>query len=112
MRETATVTTRPCATSVAVIFPAASISDMIQPPKMWPIGLVSVDIASVREASAPRGSAASSLAPPSCRCVVDCIAAPLGNDRSADPSTICAASQHKQAKNFFYPLVIYFALHN
>jgi hypothetical protein len=56
MLETATVTTRPPACGVADIFPAESISDMIQPPKMSPLGLLSAGIASVREASSPFGS--------------------------------------------------------
>src|SRR5712691_11687876 len=47
MFDTATVTTRPPACSVAVILPPQSISDMIQPPKTCPIGLVSVGIARV-----------------------------------------------------------------
>src|SRR6516162_4598402 len=38
MFETATVTTRPPACGIADIFPAESISDMIQPPKMSPLG--------------------------------------------------------------------------
>jgi hypothetical protein len=61
MRSTATVTTRPLATVVADIFPAMSISDMIQPPKISPLGLVSVGMASTREASSPRGSRNSSI---------------------------------------------------
>ena len=55
MFETATVTTRPPAWGVADIFPAESISDMIQPPKMSPLGLLSAGIASVRDASSPFG---------------------------------------------------------
>jgi hypothetical protein len=60
MFDTATVTTRPFACWVAVIFPAESISAMSQPPKMSPIGLVSAGIARVRLASPPRGAAAAS----------------------------------------------------
>ena len=55
MLLTAAVTTRPSARRVAVIAPAASISDMIQPPKISPDGLVSAGIAKVRAASSPRG---------------------------------------------------------
>src|SRR5207302_1103110 len=58
MLPTEAVTTRPSAHRVAVIAPAASISDMIQPPKMSPLGLVSAGIARVRAASSPRGSPA------------------------------------------------------
>src|SRR5260221_7034722 len=58
MFDTATVTAWPPACCVAVILPAQSISDMIQPPKTCPIRLVSVGIARVREASSPRGWAA------------------------------------------------------
>src|SRR3954464_3147929 len=64
MPDTATVTTRPSARSVAVIFPALSISAMSQPPKMSPRGLVSAGIARVRLASPPRGAAAASLGGP------------------------------------------------
>ncbi len=56
MFDTAAVTTRPWACWVALIFAALSMSDMIQPPKMSPSGLVFAGIASVREASSPRGS--------------------------------------------------------
>src|SRR5882757_3759852 len=56
MFDTETVTTRPPACGVADIFPAQSISAMIQPPKMSPRGLQSAGIASVREASSPFGS--------------------------------------------------------
>jgi hypothetical protein len=56
MFDTETVTTRPPACGVADIFPAESISAMIQPPKMSPLGLQSAGIARVREASSPRGS--------------------------------------------------------
>src|SRR5205814_10663388 len=56
MFETETVTTRPPACGVADIFPAESISVMIQPPKMSPLGLQSAGIARVREASSPLGS--------------------------------------------------------
>jgi hypothetical protein len=35
--------------------PGESISDMIQPPKMSPLGLLSAGIASVRDASSPFG---------------------------------------------------------
>src|SRR2546421_961351 len=56
MFETETVTTRPRACGVADIFPAESISAMIQPPKMSPLGLQSAGIARVREASSPLGS--------------------------------------------------------
>jgi len=52
---TAAVTTRPSLRRVAVIAPAASISDMIQPPKMSPAGFVSAGIAKVRAANSPRG---------------------------------------------------------
>src|SRR5438309_462168 len=55
MLLTAAVTTRPSARLVAVIAPAASISDMIQPPKISPLGLVSAGIARVRAASSPGG---------------------------------------------------------
>src|SRR5713226_5360915 len=55
MLLTAAVTTRPFARRVAVIAPAASISDMIQPPNISPLGLVSAGIARVRAASSPRG---------------------------------------------------------
>src|SRR3954447_25022967 len=47
MLDTATVTTVPLAIFVAVISAAASITDMIQPPKMLPIGLVCDGIASM-----------------------------------------------------------------
>src|SRR5712691_10427671 len=57
MLPTEAVTTRPSARRVAVIAPAESISDIIQPPKISPLGLVSAGIASVRAASSPRGSA-------------------------------------------------------
>ena len=57
MSVTATVATRPCANAVAVIPPATSINDMIQPPKMSPAGLVSAGIARVRTASSPLASA-------------------------------------------------------
>src|SRR5205085_4512979 len=40
---------------VAVIAPAESISDISQPPKMSPDGLVSAGIAKVRAANSPRG---------------------------------------------------------
>src|SRR5580704_9306730 len=56
MFETETVTTRPPACGVADIFPAESISAMIQPPKMSPLGLQSAGIARVRDASSPLGS--------------------------------------------------------
>src|SRR5438105_8641302 len=56
MFETATVTTRPPACGVADILPAESISDMIQPPKISPLGLLSAGIARVRKASSPFGS--------------------------------------------------------
>src|SRR6202043_2036018 len=56
MFDTDTVTTRPPACGVADIFPAESISAMIQPPKMSPLGLQSAGIASVRDASSPLGS--------------------------------------------------------
>ena len=56
MFDTETVTTRPPACGVADIFPAESISAMIQPPKMSPLGLQSAGIARVREASSPFGS--------------------------------------------------------
>src|SRR5436305_5031072 len=56
MFETETVTTRPPACGVADIFPAESISAMIQPPKMSPLGLQSAGIASVRDANSPLGS--------------------------------------------------------
>src|SRR5712691_4485532 len=55
MLLTAAVTTRPPARLVAVIAPAASISDMIQPPNKSPLGLVSAGIARVRAASSPGG---------------------------------------------------------
>src|SRR5207237_7513274 len=55
MFETETVTTRPPARGVADIFPAESISAMIQPPKMSPRGLQSAGIARVRDASSPLG---------------------------------------------------------
>src|SRR5260370_13828180 len=58
MLPTEAGTTRPSARRVAVIAPAESISDMIQPPKISPPGLVSAGIARVRAASSPRGSAA------------------------------------------------------
>jgi hypothetical protein len=56
---TEAVTTRPSARCVAVIAPAESIIDMIQPPKMSPAGLVSQGIAKARTASSPRGRSAS-----------------------------------------------------
>ena len=56
MFETETVTTSPPACGVADIFPAESISAMIQPPKISPFGLQSAGIARVREASSPLGS--------------------------------------------------------
>src|SRR5271168_863434 len=56
MFETETVTTRPPACGVADIFPAESISAIIQPPKMSPLGLQSAGIARVREANSPLGS--------------------------------------------------------
>src|SRR5205814_9835576 len=56
MFETETVTTRPPACGVADILPAESISAMIQPPKMSPLGLQSAGIARVRNASSPLGS--------------------------------------------------------
>src|SRR5438105_15953213 len=56
MFDTETVTTRPPACGVADIFPAESISAMIQPPKISPRGLQSAGIARVREASSPLGS--------------------------------------------------------
>src|SRR5271156_283847 len=56
MFDTETVTTRPPACGVADIFPAQSISAMIQPSKMSPLGLQSAGIARVREASSPLGS--------------------------------------------------------
>ena len=55
MLLTEAVTTRPSARRVAVIAPAESISDMIQPPKMSPEWLVSAGIARVRAANSPRG---------------------------------------------------------
>src|SRR4051794_4866702 len=55
MLLTDAVTTRPPARRVAVIAAAASISDMVQPPKISPSGLVSAGIAQVRAASSPRG---------------------------------------------------------
>ena len=60
MFDTATVTTRPLACWIAVIFPAASISAMSQPPKMSPIGLVSAGIAGVRLCCGRTGSRSSS----------------------------------------------------
>ena len=56
MFDTETVTTRPAACGVADIFPAASIRDMIHPPKISPLGLQSAGMAKVREASSPLGS--------------------------------------------------------
>jgi hypothetical protein len=53
MLDTATVTTVPLATFVAVISAAASITDMIQPPKMLPIGLMCDGIANIRDAISP-----------------------------------------------------------
>jgi hypothetical protein len=44
MLLTDAVTTRPSARRVAVIAPATSINDMIQPPKISPDGLVSAGI--------------------------------------------------------------------
>src|SRR6266853_600414 len=55
MLLTAAVTTRPPARLVAVIAAAASISDMIQPPNMSPLGLVSAGIARVRAARSRGG---------------------------------------------------------
>src|SRR3954454_13508521 len=55
MFDTETVTTRPAACGVADIFPAASIRDMIHPPKISPLGLQSAGMAKVREASSPLG---------------------------------------------------------
>jgi hypothetical protein len=48
--------TVPLAIFVAVISAAASITDMIQPPKMLPIGLMCDGVANMRDASSPRGS--------------------------------------------------------
>jgi hypothetical protein len=56
--ETAAVATRPLARVPAEMPAARSISDMIQPPKMSPAGLVSAGIATVRSASSPVGSVA------------------------------------------------------
>ena len=55
MSVTATVATRPLAAQVALSPPATSISDMIQPPKISPAGLVSAGMASVRTDSSPLG---------------------------------------------------------
>src|SRR3712207_5702972 len=57
MSVTATVATRPCASPPAAMPPATSISDMSQPPKTSPEGLVSAGIARVRTASTPLASA-------------------------------------------------------
>src|SRR5438132_662315 len=72
MLLTAAVTTRPPARFVAVIAPAASISDMIQPPNISPFGLVSAGIARVRAASSPGGCGGSER--PASRSVWDDIA--------------------------------------
>src|SRR6185437_8345818 len=56
--ETAAVATRPLARVPAETPAARSISDMIQPPKISPAGLVSAGIATVRSDSSPMGCVA------------------------------------------------------
>src|SRR5580698_9696883 len=53
--DTAAVATRPRASVPAETPAARSISDMIQPPKMSPAGLVSAGIATVRSDRSPFG---------------------------------------------------------
>jgi hypothetical protein len=57
----ATVTTRVLATFAARMPLPKSICEMIQPPKMSPLGLVSAGIAMVRMTSSPFGLSAVSM---------------------------------------------------
>src|SRR6185369_17820162 len=57
MASTEIVTARPPAISIAIMPPAMSICDMIHPPKMSPLALVSLGIGEVRRSNSPSGYA-------------------------------------------------------